>query len=93
MDFFSEATCHIKAQDLSVKGRLILLSRQLYASLTLALAAECVSDHGKAACTDLGGECITERDGYYIVSGICLALGVLSVTFHMLPTARKLQGM
>jgi MFS transporter, PAT family, solute carrier family 33 (acetyl-CoA transportor), member 1 len=60
----------------------------------MILAAECVSDHGKAACAEqLGGECITERDGYYIVSGICLALGVLSVIFFMIPTARKLQGM
>ncbi|KAI0090041.1 MFS general substrate transporter [Irpex rosettiformis] len=55
-------------------------------------AAECVSDHGKAACMDLGGECITERDGYYIVSAVCLALGVLSVIFFMIPTARKLQA-
>ncbi|KAI0700407.1 MFS general substrate transporter [Cytidiella melzeri] len=55
-------------------------------------AAECVSDHGKAACADLGGECITERDGYYIVSAVCLALGVLSVIFFMIPTARKLQA-
>lgn len=57
------------------------------------LAAECVSDHGKAACTDLGGECVTGRDGFYIVSTICLALGFLSVIFHMIPTARKLQGL
>ncbi|EKM60709.1 uncharacterized protein PHACADRAFT_246782 [Phanerochaete carnosa HHB-10118-sp] len=55
-------------------------------------AAECVSDHGKMACTDLGGECVTERDGYYIVSAMCLVLGCLSVIFHMIPTARKLQA-
>ncbi len=60
--------------------------------LTLSAAAECVSDHGKAACTDLGGECMTERDGYYIVSAICLVLGTLGLIFHMIPTARKLQG-
>lgn len=55
-------------------------------------AAECVSDHGKASCTELGGECVTERDGYYIVSSICLGLGVLSVIFYMIPTARRLQA-
>ncbi|PSS37197.1 hypothetical protein PHLCEN_2v968 [Hermanssonia centrifuga] len=54
-------------------------------------AAECVSDHGKIACENLGGECVTERDGYYIVSAVCLGIGVLSVIFHMIPTARKLQ--
>lgn len=55
-------------------------------------AAECVSDHGKIACENLGGQCVTERDGYYIVSAVCLGIGVLSVIFHMIPTARKLQG-
>lgn len=35
---------------------------------------------------------MTERDGYYTVSAICLVLGLLSVVFYMIPTARKLQG-
>ncbi|TFY70069.1 hypothetical protein EVJ58_g9 [Rhodofomes roseus] len=55
-------------------------------------ATECVSDHGKAACAQLGGECVTEQDGYYTVSAICLGLGLLSVVFYMIPTARKLQA-
>ncbi|PCH36092.1 MFS general substrate transporter [Wolfiporia cocos MD-104 SS10] len=58
---------------------------------TLTKPIECVSQQGKAACTQSGGECVIERDGYYIISGICLALGVLSVIFHMIPTARRLQ--
>ncbi|CDO70928.1 hypothetical protein BN946_scf184829.g36 [Trametes cinnabarina] len=55
-------------------------------------AQECVSEHGKAACADLGGDCVTERDGYYIVSAICIIFGVLSVLFFLIPTARKLQA-
>jgi len=55
-------------------------------------ATECVSEHGKAACSELGGECFTERDGYYIVSAICLVLGFLSVIFYMIPTAKRLQA-
>ncbi|OCH92678.1 MFS general substrate transporter [Obba rivulosa] len=55
-------------------------------------ATECVSEHGKAACSELGGECVTERDGYYIVSAICLVLGFLSVIFWMIPVARRLQA-
>ncbi|KAH9921404.1 MFS general substrate transporter [Fomitopsis serialis] len=55
-------------------------------------AAECVSEHGKAVCAQLGGKCVTEQDGYYTVSGICLGLGLLSVVFFMIPTARKLQA-
>lgn len=35
---------------------------------------------------------MTERDGYFIVSGVCLGLGLISIIFHMIPTARKLQG-
>ncbi|TCD66777.1 hypothetical protein EIP91_000968 [Steccherinum ochraceum] len=77
VDAFSIANCHIK----DIGGELTVK------------AAECVSEHGKQSCTDLGGECITERDGYYIISAICLGLGVISVIFHMIPTARKLQSL
>ncbi|KAI0757425.1 MFS general substrate transporter [Daedaleopsis nitida] len=55
-------------------------------------AQECVSEHGKAACTNLNGECVTEQDGYYIVSALCIGFGVLSVMFFLIPTAKKLQA-
>ncbi|KAI0762568.1 MFS general substrate transporter [Fomes fomentarius] len=55
-------------------------------------AQECVSEHGKAACAKLGGECVTEQDGYYIVSAICIGSGVLAVLFFLIPTAKKLQA-
>ena len=55
-------------------------------------AAECVSDHGKAMCTELGGACVTERDGYYIVSCICITLGASILLFYIWPAAKKLQG-
>ena len=35
---------------------------------------------------------MTEQDGYYIVSAICMGFGILSVLFFLIPTARKLQG-
>jgi len=53
--------------------------------------AECVSDHGKARCKDINGICVTERDGYYIVTGICIAFGALFLVAFIIPTARKLQ--
>jgi hypothetical protein len=56
------------------------------------LAVECVSEQGKAHCSDIGGTCITERDGYYITSGLCIGLGILAVVTYVIPTARKLQG-
>ncbi|KAF8588471.1 MFS general substrate transporter [Ramaria rubella] len=56
-------------------------------------ASECVSEPGKKACELVGGNCITERDGYYYVSSICVALGVLSLVFYIIPTARRLQSL
>ncbi|KAJ7693586.1 acetyl-coenzyme A transporter 1-domain-containing protein [Mycena rosella] len=56
-------------------------------------ATECVSDHGKAACAEIGGDCITETDGYYMVSGLCMAFGVAFLVLYIMPTARKLQGL
>ncbi|OBZ78994.1 hypothetical protein A0H81_00307 [Grifola frondosa] len=76
VDLFSVATCNIKEVGQELSVK----------------ASECVSEHGKAACTELGGECITEQDGYYIVSAICLGFGLLSVLFFLIPTARKLQA-
>jgi hypothetical protein len=43
-------------------------------------------------CSDIGGTCITERDGYFITTGLCLVLGVVTLVTFILPTARKLQG-
>ena len=57
------------------------------------LAAECVSDHGKAACANLGGECVTERDGYYIVSSLSVLVGALLLVFYIRGVAHRLQGL
>ncbi|THU91656.1 hypothetical protein K435DRAFT_759029 [Dendrothele bispora CBS 962.96] len=54
-------------------------------------ASECVSDIGKSMCRDIGGECVTETDGYYLVSAACLAFGVAFLILYIIPTARKLQ--
>ncbi len=43
-------------------------------------------------CSDIGGTCITERDGYFITTGLCLALGVISLVTFIIPTARRLQS-
>ncbi|KAL4068251.1 acetyl-coenzyme A transporter 1-domain-containing protein [Scleroderma yunnanense] len=56
-------------------------------------AAECVSDLGKERCSNIGGECITEQDGYYYVSIICVTFGVLFLVGYIIPTARKLQAL
>lgn len=51
-----------------------------------------MSDIGKSHCADIGGTCITERDGYYIVSALCVGLGALILVLFVTPTARRLQG-
>ena len=56
------------------------------------VAAECVSEHGKSQCADINGECVTERDGYYWVSGLCLMFGVAFLLGYIIPTVRRLQG-
>lgn len=55
-------------------------------------ANECVSEEGKVLCKSLGGECVTLKDGYYTVTAICVAFGVIFLVAFIIPTARKLQG-
>jgi hypothetical protein len=77
VDYFSEAYCEVNEAH----------------SELLVKAIECVSEHGKDVCSEIGGKCITERDGYYYVSAICMSFGVLFLVFYIIPTARKLQAL
>lgn len=77
VDTFTKASCLIHSEG----GSDITVSAQ-----------ECVSDHGKAVCADLGGVCRTDRDGYYITTMICIALGAALLIGFVQPTARKLQS-
>jgi acetyl-CoA transporter-like protein len=43
-------------------------------------------------CSDIGGTCVAERDGYFITTGLCLTLGVISLVTFIVPTAKRLQG-
>ncbi|KAG6866243.1 hypothetical protein C0991_006830 [Blastosporella zonata] len=56
-------------------------------------ATECVSDHGKAMCKDINGDCITHRDGYYAMSALCMILGMILLVAFIIPKARKLQAL
>lgn len=93
IDFFSQSACHIpdeESKDFAIRGE----SREsdtIPANIP-PIAAECISDHGKAICADLGGECVTERDGYYIMSAVCVALGVAILLLYIRPTAKRLQS-
>ncbi|KAF5356065.1 hypothetical protein D9756_004015 [Leucocoprinus leucothites] len=75
VDLFSVATCHVTESGVELAVQ----------------ASECVSEHGKALCKDINGECITETDGYYVVSAICMLFGLVFLVAFIIPTARKLQ--
>lgn len=53
---------------------------------------ECVSEVGKQECKTIKGQCVAERDGYFIVSTICIVAGVTIWLAFVRPTALKLQG-
>ena len=57
------------------------------------VGAECVSEEGRALCKAAAGICVMERDGYYITTGVCLAVGLLFFVAYILPTAKRLQGL
>jgi PAT family acetyl-CoA transporter-like MFS transporter 1 len=77
VDYFSEAYCRVKDADTEL----------------LVKAAECVSERGKELCADINGECVTEQDGYYYTSAICVIFGVIFIVGYIIPTARKLQAL
>jgi hypothetical protein len=52
-----------------------------------SIAAECVSEHGKSQCAAINGECVTERDGYYLVSAVCMVFSVVFLLGHTILTA------
>ena len=79
IDFFTIATCDVPEGKLGG------------GQLTMA-APDCVSDEGKASCTELGGTCHIGRDGYYPVSAICIGFAVIFLVAYIIPTARRLQG-
>ncbi|KZT61825.1 MFS general substrate transporter [Calocera cornea HHB12733] len=77
VDLFSVATCSIPQGE----GDEIVVQ-----------ASECISEHGLAQCKDLGGTCVTEKDGFYTVSWICMTLGVIIFLAYIGPAARRLQA-
>jgi PAT family acetyl-CoA transporter-like MFS transporter 1 len=56
-------------------------------------ANECISEHGRNLCSSLGGTCHTERDGFYLVSLMCVAIGATLLVGYIVPTARRLQSL
>ncbi|OLY80726.1 putative membrane protein [Smittium mucronatum] len=53
----------------------------------------CISESGKEMCADLGGKCIVQYDGFYIISVICLFFSILNFTFFSKPTISRLESL
>ncbi|PWN43920.1 hypothetical protein IE81DRAFT_321833 [Ceraceosorus guamensis] len=66
---------------------------KLVGSASSGILEECTSDEGKAKCLAGGGECVIERDGYYITSALCIGAGAALFLLFILPTARKLEAL
>jgi hypothetical protein len=84
VDVFTVSRCSISVPEKSS----MIMSASFTASHT---SQECTSDAGRAACAAIGGTCIIERDGYYITSAICVAVGTLVRFGFILPRAKHLQ--
>ena len=53
---------------------------------------KCSDDIGKKLCLESHGTCQMDQDGYYIVGGICVAFGFLSLMTYIRPLVRKLES-
>jgi PAT family acetyl-CoA transporter-like MFS transporter 1 len=51
----------------------------------------CVAESERTRCTDGGGLCKIERDGYYIVNILCIVFGVVTFYGYIKPVVAKLQ--
>ena len=47
----------------------------------------------KHRCTDGGGTCTIETDGYYIVNVLCVVIGIVTFWGFIKPQALKLQSL
>ncbi|ORY21433.1 acetyl-coenzyme A transporter 1-domain-containing protein [Naematelia encephala] len=79
VDLLTSATCN--------------LPQSPFSSSAPRTLGECVSDHGKSQCSSAGGICVIERDGYYIMSAVCVVLGAAVLVWIILPSVKRLQSL
>lgn len=86
VDMLTVATCSVPSGSTTSLGSKPLLSP------SASDLGECVTEHGKNLCARAGGECIMQRDGYYIMSAVCVTLGAGLLIVFILPMVRRLAG-
>ncbi|KIR25773.1 acetyl-CoA transporter [Cryptococcus deuterogattii LA55] len=85
VDMLTVATCSPPSSSTSWGSKL-----SLSFSSSTSDVGECVTEHGKNLCAQAGGECIMQRDGYYIMSAVCVTLGAGLLVVFILPMIRRL---
>ncbi|AFR98778.2 transporter protein [Cryptococcus neoformans C23] len=87
VDMLTVATCSVPSGSTTSLGSKPLLSQ------SASDLGECVTEHGKNLCAQAGGECIMQRDGYYIMSAVCVTLGAGLLIVFILPMVRRLAAL
>lgn len=72
------------------KPLILRLVDLLTRSACSATGAECTSEAGRDACAAAKGHCNIQRDGYFVMTFACMSASALLLTYHILPTIRKL---
>lgn len=75
------------------KPIILRLVDMLTVSRCSATGAECTSELGKEACAGAKGSCVTERDGYFVMTFACMTVSALLLMYHILPTIKKLMAL
>jgi hypothetical protein len=84
VDFFTIATCippTVAPAAGSLKGALV------------TTAFSCALEPEKNRCTNGGGTCQIERDGYYLTNILCVLIGTVTFVLFIKPAAKKLQSL
>lgn len=98
----SRACAHANAQLLNTVSNLggtwpkplILRSVDLLTkSVCSATGTECTSEVGKLACSAGGGSCVITRDGYFVMTALCVVLSSAMLMTHILPTINRLKAL
>ncbi|KAK8861723.1 hypothetical protein IAR55_002546 [Kwoniella newhampshirensis] len=88
VDLLTVATCSVPT---ALSGK--LGEKLLGGSKSGPGYGECISEHGRSLCASAGGECTVQRDGYYIMSILCVGLGAGLLVLFILPTIRRLSSL
>ena len=86
VDFFTTATC-------TPRSAVELADLKLPISNPITSPFSCVLEPDKHRCTDGGGVCHIQRDGYYVTNIICVIIGIVTFVAYIRPRARQLQAL